>query len=510
MTMLRKIESTLAAVLLALTASAAAPWSDTPVTCHYIGAVKAGTSAGGDFAAWTNPDNWAEGVVPGMYIENGVTNGCPGCTAVFDRECDYPTVDFSYNYIVAISNIIVTGSSVPKITFGRIWAYRNPYLYLEGGGGIYVSADVVTAPEVHSGIKYLRGPNGPVTTFYFENNSSTPLTLGGFNGPDVAFTSSAGTMLFAMSGAGEIRQTAGVTRALYNVAIRLDMNGGKYVQCYAATIDQILTGTNSNQQHFEIQPSITLTVAGSTPAIKANTADLLIDGEGTCNFSVAASTAPSLGVESGRTLTLDCNITRTAGGKIQLGGWWGDGGTVALASGRSFNAPIDFFNGATLKLADGLTLSDAVAIPDSRKGTICGESETDAKIAGGVAGTTRPLTLTGRLTIASDITTTTTLAADGELSFRKAADAATSFTISSLKLMDDETIPVDDGVTATIAAIDNNGHTLDIRPTGSGMVKFPGLSAGAAPAWLTYKGGKARIAADGTLTGPGGFVITFH
>lgn len=505
-----KCGAMVASVLFALMSSAAAPWSDTPVTCHYIGAVKGGTSTGGDFAEWTNPDNWAEGVVPGMYIENGVTNGCPGCTAVFDRECDYPTVDFSYNYIVAISNIIVTGSTVPKITFGRRWDWRNPYLYLEGGGGIYVSADVVTAPEVHSGIKYLRGSSGPATTFYFENNSSTPLTLGGFNGPDVNFSSYAGVMYFEMRGTGEIRQARYYVRSLYALYVRLNMNGGKYVQDWDATIETIITGSSGIQQRFEIPAGVVVNVVGTGPSVSADSSDLLISGEGTCNFSSAASSVPSIAVSSGRTLTLDCNITRTAGGKIQLGGWWGDGGTVALASGRSFNAPIDFFNGATLKLADGLTFSDAVAIPDYRYGTICGGSETEAKITGGVAGTTRPLTLKGRLAIASDITATTTLAADGELSFRKAADAATSFTIFSLKLMDDETIPVEDGVTATIATIDNNGHTLDIRPSGSGKVLFTGLSAGRAPEWLTLNGARGKIAADGELLPSGGMLLIYR
>jgi hypothetical protein len=171
--------------------------------------------------------------------------------------------------------------------------------------------------------------------------------------------------------------------------------------------------------------------------------------------------------------------------------------------------PIQFLSGM-LKLADGMTFTNALSIMNdssSLSGKICGGSEVAAKITGGVAGGVHNLLLTNRVAIASDITATSTLAAGSELSFCKADDEATAFTISSLKLNCDATVPVENGVTATITAINNNGHTLDICSTGSGKVKFPGLGVGSAPAWLTLNGGKARIAPGGTLTGPKGFCL---
>ena len=235
-----KFGTTFALAAFAFTASADAPWSDTPVTCHWIGEVYGGTTTDGDFASWTNPDNWEEGIVPGLSIADGVTNGCLGCTAVFDRPCKYPAVDFLYNpRILAISNIVVTGSAVPKITLGRPWQWNNPYLYLERGGGIYVSSDVAVAPEMRASIMYLRGANGPVTTFTFENNSATPFILKGFNGPDVAFKSYAGVITYRIKGTGEIRQTGTYSRSLFNLAVKLDMNGGKYVHAAGGSVDMI-------------------------------------------------------------------------------------------------------------------------------------------------------------------------------------------------------------------------------------------------------------------------------
>ncbi len=488
---------------------AAAPWSDTPVTCHWIGAVKAGTTTGGDYASWANADNWAEGIVPGMSIVNGVTNGCRGCTAVFDRPCTYGAVDLIYGQIVSISNIIVTGSTVPKITIGRPWEWSDPPLYLEGKGGVYVDADVVTAPEFRAGIKYLRGANGPLTTFYFENNSSTPLILNGFSGPDVAFTSWAGSLDFVLRGTGDIRQNSAYSRSQYGLRIQLEMTGGKYVQAYTTTLDYIRVPQNVGPQHFEIASGKIATINDtSMPVIAMD--NLLIDGEGTCRFAGTANNVSIIGPTSGKTITFDCKVTRQNGGKFQIGhGGW-NGGAIALTEKCSMaGLPIQFLSGM-LKLADGMTFTNALSIMNdssSLSGKICGGSEVAAKITGGVAGGVHNLLLTNRVAIASDITATSTLAAGSELSFCKADDEATAFTISSLKLNCDATVPVENGVTATITAINNNGHTLDICSTGSGKVKFPGLGVGSAPAWLTLNGGKARIAPGGTLTGPKGFCL---
>ena len=493
-------------------ASAAAPWSDTPVTCHWIGAEYAGRYAGYDYAEWTNSANWAEGVVPGRFESGGAVVGCEGCTAVFDRACDYSTIGISGLY--SISNIVVSGSSTPEIRIGHSSGTSAPKLYFERGGGISVANDVVKAPLLNPRFLYRRG-DGSTTTFYFENNSATPLNLSGFGGSDPSFSSWAGSMVLVMSGTGTINGNGTYDRTKVGIKIELCMNGGKFVQAYtggSSVVDYISIPSNVNKQHFEISNGATVRLPEYAMPLVAQS-DLLIDGEGTLNFDAAADKSAVIGVKSGKTLTLDCNIVRKDGGSFQIGHGSYNGGTVELAAGRSFNAPVKFYNGI-LQLADGETFTSALSIMDdiaSRRGTISGGREIEAKITGGVAGVGHALTLTNRLAIASDIAATTTVAADAEISFRKADEAATtSFTVSSLTLLGNKTIPVEDGVTATVTAINNNGYTLDIRPSGTSKVLFTGLSAGRAPEWLTLNGSRAKIAADGELIPPGGMLLIYR
>ena len=104
-------------------------WTVEPTTCHWIGAVEHRTKVGGvnaefnglSAAAWTNENNWAEGVVPGAFeVAQGdgtiVTNGSLNCTAVFDGDCDIHCVETLG--LVSISNILVTGSTAPHFLFG--------------------------------------------------------------------------------------------------------------------------------------------------------------------------------------------------------------------------------------------------------------------------------------------------------------------------------------------------------------------------------------------------------
>ena len=509
--MLHKGMMAVAVAVLALGASAAAPWSDTPVTCHWIGAVKAGTVGTStrvsyldnfDFASWTNAANWVEGIVPGMYIDgNGVTNGCKGCTAVFDQACTVAAIDLVYGQTISISNVVVSGSTVPKIVIGRPWIYSNPYLFIESGGGVYVDSDVVTAPVFCAGIKYMRDTAATSHNLYFENNSSTPLRLNGFHGIDTKFASWK-TMSLVMRGTGCIRQTGlFCTASDLNGGIRilLDMDGGKFVQEYTSrSVSYIGTGKKGVLQHLELPSDITLNVTDASMPLIAE-ADLLIDGGGTLSFTTAAGNAATIGADPGKTLTLDCAIARTSGGSFKIGHDSHRGGTVVLAAGRSLgDAPISF-NNTTLQISGGETFASAMTLPAGCTGTIVGGLDGEAKITGGVSGATRSLTLKGKLAVASDITATTTLAADAEVSFRKAASEATAFTISTISLSGDKTILVEDGVTATVGTVIDNGYTLDIRPEGTGKVVFSGLSAGMAPAWLRINGSLGVVSASGEL-----------
>ena len=476
---------------IAQSASAAAPWADTPVTCHWIGAVKAGTNGNGDYAEWRNPDNWEEGIVPGRVVADGVTNGCDGCVAVFDRACTYVNVDFSG--LVSVSNIVFSGSSVPRIYLGRD---SNAHIVLERLGGIYVDEDVVSAPYIRAPLQYYRGEPRTVTTLYLENNSASELEFKGrYEGPDIPFGNWVGACTLVVRGKGDVKRTGATVASGFYVTVNLDMSGGKYIQAVSDTLQSFRTGSRDFLQHLEISSGVTVQIndAGS---IDAST-DMLVDGAGKIKF-VASTNPARVSVISGKTLTLDCLMERTAGKTMRVG-WWDNSGTVRLAPGRSFGTSVEYYQSPSLQFLGSGTFAYALTIESSSKGTLIGPESGETKLTGGMSGTTRTFTLKGSVAIASDVTASTVFAADSKIAFRKADDADIAFTISSVKLMGNKTVPVESGVTATITAINNNGYTLDIRPEGTGKVKFSGLSAGFSPIWLTINGRRGVISASGEL-----------
>ena len=498
-------------------------WASTPMECHWIGAVYKGTSTYGQNAAWTDPSNWAEGIVPGRFVVDGVTNGCAGCTAVFDRACTYKTVDL--DGLVSISNIVVTGPNAPAIELGK-WQWATPALIFERLGGIYVGADVPTAPIVHASIRYYKGEANTVSTLYHENNSASELQITGFSGPESGFSGYVGVCTTCARGTGDIRQTSVDGRSGFVVQLRLGMTGGKYV--YGVNNNQfnlILSEAGAGAQHIVIPEGITLKgVSGSM--IRTST-DLLIDGPGTFALTDTGDFT-YISTAAGTTLTIDSPITRPAGKGIQIG-WWDYYGTVTLTSTNTFDGGVKLF-GATLSVSDFGTVgqpgpigSGPTIFVDSSTGTIrytgdggtlpqtismaapCrvyNDGEGELKLTGGATtSANKILTLNGRIAVACDILAPVTFAAGSAIAFRKAdAETPAAFTLSSVTLGGDMAIPVEDGVTATITAIVNNGHALDLQPVGSGKVIFGGLAAGFAPDWLTVNGKKAIVSASGEVT----------
>ena len=92
---------------LALNAEVQKYWSDTPVTCHWIGKVKRANTAQNDYengsypvsqspyAQWTNHNNWADGIVPGrlqVVLEDGtVVTSTYGCFGEKNADGTYKT-----------------------------------------------------------------------------------------------------------------------------------------------------------------------------------------------------------------------------------------------------------------------------------------------------------------------------------------------------------------------------------------------------------------------------------
>ena len=86
-----------------------------------------------------------------------------------------------------------------------------------------------------------------------------------------------------------------------------------------------------------------------------------------------------------------------------------------------------------------------------------------------------------------------------------------NLTLGTVSMSANSSIVVSNNVTLTLSSLSRTAGTLDVCPLGSGRVVVgSGLSAGRAPSWLTFRGGRATIHANGTIMGPRGFCIVFH
>ena len=156
------------------------------------------TGAGAD-GKWTNVDNWRDGVIPGRYTVNDVTQGDFGDTAVFGAVAAgaHTTVVLG-NGLLTIGTIRVTGADAPGYTFGNA-ANENQALKLEAGGGFVVDGDVVNAPTFTGYLYNATQVEGvSPTCITFENNSTQTLDL-------PVIREATGNTQIAFKGSGDIR-----------------------------------------------------------------------------------------------------------------------------------------------------------------------------------------------------------------------------------------------------------------------------------------------------------------
>ena len=356
-----------------LVADGAKYWSDEPVACHWIGKVKRGNTSQGDYEAgnypvpqspyaqWTNHNNWAEGIVPGrlqVVLEDGsiVTNGCEGCTAVFDGNCDIRCIEL--NGMVSVSNIVVTGSAAPEFVFGH-WPWDNPYLYMEAGGSFKVDPDVTTPQHVVPRIT-LRNATPSCDLITIENNSKEPLSIGYIDlvqRPPSWYNS----LKITYKGTGEIHKRNKNQINNWSATMLLDMNGGSYVskttlhaEWGIATIDNyyyIRDVDNGFTQKIRIPEGKYLNVDENSAIITK--AGMDISGDGILNVNKTGA-LPYFCAAEGKTLdiSVDMNRIATVGEEykgIQIGS---DGypGKVRLSGNNNFAGIVQVKSGATLEV----------------------------------------------------------------------------------------------------------------------------------------------------------------
>ena len=531
-------------------------WSDVPVTCHWIGKVKRGNTSQSDYEAgnypvpqspyaqWTNHNNWADGIVPGrlqVVQEDGsiATNGCEGCTAVFDENCDIRCIEL--NGMVSVSNIVITGSAAPEFVFGH-WLWDNPYLYMEAGGSFKVDPGVSAPQHVVPRISLHNATSG-CELITIENNSTEPLRIGYIDlvrRPPSWY----GALKITYRGTGEIHKRSKNQINNWCATMRLDMNGGCYVskttshvEWGMATVDNyyyIRDVDNGFTQKIRIPEGKYLNVDENSAIITKSGMD--ISGDGILNVNKTGA-LPYFCAAEGKTLdiSVDMNRIATAGEEfegVQIGS---DGypGRVRLSGNNFFAGLVQVKSGATLEVPS-FGYGD-VNGPVGRKGVLLqnysalrytGDGETtDRSLAGSgygsvilagsgdlvwkgeiSGGTTYHYTITNesataRFVCANKLVTKAlALAPEARLGFAKPDDSGT-IEVDMLKISGNVFIEVIDDVSVTIKNLVRLKETgvVAVDVSGGGKFTVQGLEEGCAENWLSINGKTAWISANGTV-----------
>ena len=529
-------------------------WSDTPVTCHWIGAVKRSSTSSSDYnagylpmpqmdyAQWTNKNNWAEGIVPGRIAvpqADGtvVTNGSLGSTAVFDGNCRISCIEL-YGF-VSISNILVTGATAPRFYFGH-WRWDNPYLGIEQGGSFRVTADVPQAPYVipHLLFSNLTRSGETVT---FRNDSAVELSLLGIVKVDPQATVWR-ALTYRWEGTGDIRRRQRNFTSNWCALYLMAMTGGKYIvscpESNAENIQNLMSEDTGFVQTIEITANHMMAIEEALGAIRAD-GSMDICGEGTLVLRTTSSLyPPTLYIGDGKTLDISAKITRTSSAPADKSGITvgsgGYSGLLRLSGRNTFPGTLLVQNGATLEVpAFGLGNAgcpvgmSGVSLTGRSVLRYTGNGETTDRTLSGAGfgtvvmagtgdlvwkgeiggGTTYSYTITNESPTARFVCATSTVAkslqlvAGSRLGFAK-PDDSDAIAMHKLVMDGDASVDVGDGVTVTLAEFSRTTGTLAVTLTGSGKLIFPGVSEGLAPDWITVNGRTAWYGADGSVYTP--------
>ncbi len=528
-------------------------WATTPMECHWIGAVKHGDTDqdGYDtgvypipseaYADWTNQNNWAEGVVPGLIqvpqADGSVaTNGCRGCTAVFDGNSRIRVVQLFGH--VSVGAIRVTGATAPRFIFGH-FKWTTPSLNVESGGSIRVGTEVPEAPYFACQITPFEvQPVADQTMLTVENNSAGVLDVGYVGNVSPAFSDSVGFEIVRYEGTGAVRKRNKTSCSNWSMKVHLAQDGGRYVantttnSSFAGSdnIGAIAVDASSPRQHVEI-PEGKAVLLERNAAFDTVMGDLLVDGGGILRFSQSADGSLSAG--AGRTLEVACGVA-TVGGKGLAVGKSGRAGLVRL-SGRSTFSNLSVMGGATCEVPwlgmdgesspvgvgavslGGRSILRYVGPGETTDRALVGDGFGTVEVAGGGdlvwRGGIAPSTAgslsyaytiatpgEGRFVVATASVTKYLDLADGARVAFAAPDGADTVAVSKLRVSGAASVEVPAGVKVEIAALSrSSGGTLDIAVERGGGISIAGFDGSELPDWITVGGRRAYRAADGSV-----------
>lgn len=532
--------------------------ADEPITCHWTGAAAESDNT----AWWVNPDNWAEGVVPGLWRENvngeWVTNGCKGCTAVFGKAASRAGATFirarsSGDWeLLGIKDIRFEGADCSAYTFTRqrgwTWQWGYHPIRIEAGGGIYVASEVATT-QTFEELMYGVGATANATC-YLENNSPCPLRIYCIRRPVKGEDVNAAWkgLFLQMKGTGTIQLEKGIEwqydldQSYWLAIIELAMTGGKFVVTESMTgLYSFRTVASSGPQHLELPTGVYF--GTSYPFYGATTypfefrEDLLIDGGGSVRFMSGQGYNFPQYIAAGKTVEYACTITNVnsgtykdepAGlcyaansggivkitgandipGALQIGKVTFEVTTAGMVGGSGQlgkGQRIWLSNEGKLRYIGAGEISDKTICLDGSNGTIEQAGSGDL-IFGGADSTANSSVLTlssvrgAAVGFSGDVTANLSLNDGATLALRKPGGSAVTIAVSSVTATGANTISVGDGVTATIASLVRSGEaTVNVAMSGSGSLKLPSVSEGFTPVWLLVNGKRGIVGAGGTL-----------
>ena len=462
---------------------------------------------GGSTQFLANPNNWVGGVVPGRVRETVdgvvVTNGAWGCTMVFDGRSTWPndlrtSSNTGHGSLVSTWKMVFKGASLIQNYFYNYQTFR-----IEAGGGIYVEEDAGHVPYFQSpdcGFEIFNASSAERTVTIRNDSTLAPFK---FNRIGYASGMRAPGYLdqpvLRLEGKGDIEFNGLIWE-----------NSGAYVIDIAQEGSAKTLFTSTSTEMTKIHR---LLVRGG-----ATKRTIRLDGKSTIATRAHGENAIAFVVES--------DLDVLGAGRLYIGYPWPFRSNIQIASGKTL-----FFD-ATLRnygIDSACTVPVGLGILGGGK-MIMGENATN-RVTGavtvaegsslqvgaiGMAGASSPLGTGSSVSLvggSSLVYTGTGETSDRTFSLGSGGGSLVhagtgSLTVGAVSMSADSSLVVSNNATLVMSSLSRTAGSLDVRSFGTGKAVFSGLSVGRAPEWLTLNGERAKIAADHTLVGPAGIILT--
>ena len=451
--------------------------------------------------------NWVGNAVPGRVrsIVDGVsvTNGPWGCTMIFDGTSTWPNnlyTDDTNKKLLLVSTwkMIFRGASL-------IQNYINAWqtLRIEAGGGIYVEEDVGHVPyfadnsafciynaSADSHTVTIRNDSTLAPFKFFSVNNASGMRADGWTGNPTLRLEGKGDVKFT----GEMLELSGAC----NLEIAQEGSGKTIFDngSYNCFVRSLTIPESTTMRAIQIKSGATLSTrmfGGDNARPLVVNSDCEISGGGTLFFGYGLNDHSNIQIAPGKTLYFNTKMRNNS-----------------LTSGQTLGMCV--LGGGNMVMGENATnrINGAVIVEGGSSLRV-----NDVGVAGGTSplGTGSAITLKGGSSFVyggkGEVTDRTLTFGTGGGSLVHCGTG--NLTLGAVSMSANSSLVVSNNATLALSSISRTAGTLDVRPASGGKVVIcAGVSAGRAPEWLTYNGEKAKILADGTVVGPGGFVITFH